>query len=143
MPSPIIHIGDDLLTKWDLQGHVTTKNEKATDVNVTLCRRNDQVEHMWEQVEGLKTTEKCVVRDTKHGHSRRCECLTITITRELCLLSRNTGNLLLRCKCHTCSTVCWTLKLLRGHRKRTAGGKWVAAQKPHNSTWQGKPACWG
>ena len=23
------------------------------------------------------------------------------------------------------------------------GGRWVAAQKPHNSTWQGKPACWG
>ena len=34
-------------------------------------------------------------------------------------------------------------KLLKGHRRRTAVGIWVAAQKsPHNSIWQGKPACW-
>ena len=37
-----------------------------------------------------------------------------------------------------------TAKLLKGHRRRTAERcRWVAAQKTHNSIWQGKPACWG
>ena len=35
-------------------------------------------------------------------------------------------------------------QLLKGHRRRTAGwGNGWQPKSPHNSIWQGKPACWG
>ena len=36
-----------------------------------------------------------------------------------------------------------TPKLSRDIEDGLREGRWVAAQKPHNSIWQGKPACWG
>ena len=51
------------------------------------------------------------------------------------------------CKCHTVvpfrTTVYRDPKASQGTSKTDCGGgRWVAAQKPPNSIWLGKPACW-
>ena len=43
----------------------------------------------------------------------------------------------------TRTTVCRDPKLLKGHRRRTAGADGWQPKSPRNSIWQGKPACWG
>ena len=73
-------------------------------------------------------TEICV------GH--RCETQTIRVNSA-------------RCNCHQLGQLAQqsteTPKLLKGHRRRTAGrgaDGWQP-KSPYNSIWQGKPACSG
>ena len=53
------------------------------------------------------------------------------------------GHDLNRPRQHACYNSRRDPMLLWGQRRRTMRDKWVAAQKPSNSIWQGKPACWG
>ena len=89
--------------------------------------------------EGRKGTR---VGDRKQGKKR----MMIIINRELCCAFRETQEsshaASITQLCQLAQQSSETPKLLKGHRKQTVGGTWVAAQKPHNSIWQGKPACW-
>ena len=59
------------------------------------------------------TTENRVVHFTKHRYTR---VICHTLQRHTIVSTR--------------TTVCRDPKLLKGHRRRTAGGRWEAAQKP-------------
>ena len=97
-----------------------------------------------------------VARSYKDPGVRTCatkagkKVMTFITNRELCCAFRETQAYsrvsVTRCSdtqlCQLARQSTETPKLLKGHRRRTAGeaGGWQP-KSPHNSIWQGKPAC--